>query len=191
MRNLVEKIEILKQVAMRLGAGWIYNETLSKDSRFLILSNGAGLYIEIQFVYGEILPQWKLCYRNPKYINNFPKVNRIGCSFEKSTGQIAADVSTRLLSKTSAAYEALTAAKNTYIYHQNLLTSRKQVIASISKMLSVEPCSNHGRDSYNLLDNEDYKIGSFEHLHDRVDKFNLHLRGVTAADVIKIMFLLK
>lgn len=190
MFNHEKKIEILKNVALKLGDGWFYNELLSTDSRFYHLNNRKGLFLQVSIDYDCNIEQWRLCVKDNNYSDQFRTISRIGCSIEKNISSIASDVKSRLLSDESLAYEKIIELAKTKGKKNELIENRKHVINSLEKVLSIEPSRHRNYSWYDILDSKDLKIGSFEHLHDRVDTFDLHLRGVSSENIIKIMGLL-
>lgn len=190
MVNHEKKIEILKNVALKLGDGWFYNELLSNDSRFYHLNNRKGLFLQISIDYGCNIEQWRLCVKDNNYSDQFRTISRIGCSLEKNISSIASDVKSRLLSDESLAYKKIIELAKTKGQKNELIENRKHVINSLEKVLSIKPSRRHSYSWYEISDSKDLEIGSFEHLHDRVDTFDLHLRGVSSENIIKIMGLL-
>jgi hypothetical protein len=190
MANNEKKIEILKSVALKLGDGWFYNELLSSDSRFYHLNNRKGLFLQISTDYGCNIEQWRLCVKDNNYNDHFRIISRIGCSLEKNISSIVSDVKSRLLSDESLAYEKIIEIAKTKSKKNELIENRKHVINSLEKVLSIKLSRRHCYNWYEILDSKDLKVGGFEHLHDRVDTFDLHLRGVSSENIIKIMGLL-
>jgi len=190
MSNNEKNIEILKAVAQKLGDGWFYNALLSNDSRFYYLNNRKGLFLQISSDYGCNIEQWRLCVKDNNYCSSFRIISRIGCSLEKNISSIASDVKNRLLSGESLAYKTIVELAKTKIKKNELIENRKHVINSLEKVLSIKPSRRYSYNWFEILDSNDFKIGSFEHLHDRVDTFDLHLRGVSSENIIKIMGLL-
>ena len=190
MLSHVKKIERVKAIASRLGDGWVYHAVLSEDSRYYFLSDRKGLYIQIGTVYGQNIEQWSLSIKNENYHGHFHSVCTIGCNLEKSLNAIITDIKSRLFSYKSEAYNKLKEYNETLLKKNSLSSQRKMIVESIKKVVPIEKNKNHGYESYKILDSEDYKIGSFEHTHDRLDSFSLHLQGVTAENIIKIMALI-
>ena len=185
-----ERINILKKVALKLGDGWFYNELLSSDSRFYHLNNRKGLFLQISIDYGCNIEQWRLCVKDNNYHSSFNIISRIGCSLKKNISSIASDIKNRLLCDESLAYEKIIELAKTKIKKNELIENRKHVINSLKTVLSIEPSRHRNYSWYDILNSEKKKIGSFEHLHDRIDTFDLHLRGVSSENIIKIMGLL-
>jgi hypothetical protein len=191
MVNHEKKINILKKVARILGDGWFYNELLSNDSRFYHLNNRKGLYLQVSIDSNSNIEQWRLCIKDNNYHSSFDTINRIGCSLEKNISSIASDVKNRLLSSESEAYKKIIELAKTKTKKNELIENRKHVINSLKRVMSLEKSKYRSNDWFDILDNKDFKLGGFEHLHDQVDKFNLNLRGISSENIIKIMELLK
>ena len=185
-----ERLKRLKVVASKLGNGWVFNEVLSKDFRGYILNNRKGLYIIVRVVYGSNIEQWELCIKDTQYRDYYPSVCKIGCNLEKSYSLIVSDVKSRLLSSEALAYKKLIELTKAKGSKAELIENRKHVINSIDKVLSIQESKSHARDSFNILNCDDECIGRFDHLHNRVDKFDLNLYGVSSENIIKIMGLL-
>jgi hypothetical protein len=190
MVNHEKKINILKKVARILGDGWFYNELLSNDSRFYHLNNRKGLYLQVSVDYGCNIEQWRLCIKDNNYHSSFNTINRIGCSLEKNISSIASDVKSRLLSSESEAYKKIIELAKTKTKKNELIENRKHVINSLKRVMCLKESRHKSYNWYDILDSKDLKLGGLEHLHDRVDQFDLHLRGVSSENIIKIMGLL-
>ena len=191
MSNHVKNIEQLKVLVSRLGGGWVYHAVLSENSRYYFLSDRNGLYIRIGTVYGQNIEQWSLCIKNNNYHDHFHAVVTIGCNLHKYINAIVSDIKSRLFSYKTEAYKKLEEYNEDLIKKKNLIEQRKIIINSIKKVIPIEKSKHHGIDNYVILDNEDYKIGSFEHSHDRLDNFTLNLRGVTAENIMQIMAIIQ
>ena len=186
----VERLKRLKRVASLLGNGWIFNEVLTEDSRSYILNNRKGLFLLVSVDYGHTIEQWRFCVKDNNYHSNYHTICKIGCNLEKSYNSIVSDLQARLFASESLAYEKIAELAETKGRKAELLQNRKHVINSLSRVLSLDKSRHHGNDHYRIENSKEEKIGSLEHLHDHVDKFNLSLRGVSSENVIKIMGLL-
>lgn len=192
--NKEQTAETVKSIAQALGDGWRYNEVYTKE--FLryshMLSNGAGLYIEVFSTYGKNLTQFSLSYRDPKY-KHFPKVMTIGCSLKKSTGAIVSDLKSRLLSKTHEAYQALATKTKEYQKAGDQKDMKRLQFQAFQRVACVIDPDGY-ESKFLVMNHEDERlrdaIGRLDYI-DASDTWNLDLYGLPAETVIKILALVK
>jgi len=190
MLSRIERIKRLKVIANILGSGWFFHELLTENSNRYFLSNRKGLYIIVGTKYGMKIEQWKLCINDTSYVDYYPSVCSIGCSLEKSDSSIVSDIKNRLLSSESIAYEKM---KTLAIEKGNkalLKENRTHVINSLKNVFAMEVAPHQRGNCYQIKDSDELSIADVEHIHDRVDRFNLNLRGISSKDIILIMGLL-
>jgi len=186
----IERLKRLKIVAEKLGNGWIFNELLSENSRRYILNNRKGLYLLVRVVYGSNIEQWELCVKDNNHRDHYLGIGSIGCSLEKSYSSIIADLKNRLLSKENEAYKKLIDLAKEKSIKAAVIENRNHVINSLKKVLNIKQTRHRHDDSYTIINDEESEIAGFDFLYGNTDKFNLKLRGVSSADIIKIMGLL-
>lgn len=190
MRTVQLNAETLTPIAQQLGDNWRYNAIMSNDPDYRghYLSNGAGLFIEVKYVYGEALPQWELCYKHPTYKRNLVRFTWIGCSLKKSRSAIIADLKNRLLSHVTEAYQALAKLTAEEAEKRQAEQLDQYVIQSLEKVLRLNPYHDHRYSQAYRIENEDgTRIASLMKWSRQGDCFRLDIDGLTAAKIIKIM----
>ncbi|CAM2943912.1 hypothetical protein VIOR103205_09050 [Vibrio ordalii] len=185
--------EKLKTLARLLGDGWRYNEIMTSkpDNRGHYLSNGSGLIINVCHSYGENLPQWSLKYPHPAH-KNLQRFCVIGCSLDKSQSAIVADLKTRLLSQTGAAYLAWQALIEKEGQKQREKELNTFVVESLKKVLRLNPYHDHRYcEAYRIENDKGGRIAELKKWSSKGDCFRLSIDELTAEQVIKIMQVVK
>ena len=154
------------------------------------MSNRKGLFIIVDTEYNKKVEQWRFCIKDDTYREYYPSLCQIGCSLEKSYEAIVNDLRNRLFIYESAAYKKLKNLSLTKVNKNSLIENRKHVIESLKKVINIKPNRHHNGNYFDILKEDDYIMGSLDHLHDKLDLFNLSLKGVSSEDIIKIMGIL-
>lgn len=188
--NIEQTKEQIKDIAAALGGGWRYHElaTLEKKTRGHVLSNGAGLYIEVFSAYREPLPQFQLCYRDPKY-KHYPSVITIGCSLTKPLSAIVADLKNRLLSHSGEVYQKLEQKTLEYSKAEKRRELERLQVEAFGRVARVVKVDEHSR-FYYWRDEKDNSLSRMDY-RDDVDSWDLDLYRLKADTVIKILALIE
>lgn len=135
--------EQLLQVAHRL-SGWKYHELLSQDPHEYghWLSNGSGQFINVNYKYGETLPQWSLKYIHPQTKHKVTFC-AIGCSLKKSLTSIVSDVESRLLPQMGKLYQTLQQKTDEQTERENQRLHEQYMLDSLSKVLNLNEYYDH------------------------------------------------
>lgn len=186
--------ELLKQIANKIGDNWRYHQILSdetnKTCRGFYLYNGAGLYINIRYCYGEKLPQWSIEYKHPKH-NHMQTVLTIGCSITKSLNSIVQDLNNRLLAFTHLAYEKLQSVTEEYLNVSQREQNNAFIIEALKKVINLNPTYDHRfSDSWRIQNEQGSEYGKL-HRFANNGKFRITLDDVSPDEIIQIAQILK
>lgn len=209
-------INLLTEIAYKLGEGWKVNHKITAQSFIAdreshlnnyryFLFNQKGAFIEIYYSErGQ--SSLRIGYFNPKYENLMVGIKTINMNLKKGVGRVVSDINSRLLHHLDFLYSDLEK-KTVEIKKCSDLAEKRSLIIHSIKMVSKSDWENkNGLNTYKLTKQEPVKSERYKRMfdtdtierhcctiyqqNDKPDCHHLDLYNLTTEQVIKVLALL-